>query len=204
MNASKPYNAKCLIAGVDEVGRGALAGPVVAAAVIFDPEYPIENLSDSKQISKKQRELLATIIYEKSLAWALGQATHHEIDNMNILQASLVAMKRAVSALSVKPDLVLVDGIHCPDLPYDMRAIIKGDSKIAEISAASIIAKVARDNDMVKLDRQYPGYYFAQHKGYATKLHINALQWLGASCIHRRSFAPIKNAFNNNESEYKS
>ena len=181
-----------LIGGVDEVGRGPLAGPVIAAAVILDPEFPIEGLMDSKKISEKKRNLLAIEIRKKSLAWALGRAEHDEIDSINILQASLLAMKRAVESLAIKPEWVLVDGIHRPDVSCNVEAIIKGDSKIPAISAASIIAKVARDNEMIVFDGQYPGYGFSQHKGYPTKMHIEALNELGVSAIHRKSFAPVK------------
>ncbi len=181
-----------LIAGVDEVGRGPLAGPVIAAAVILDPENPIQGLMDSKKITEKKRNILAIEIREKSVSWAIGRAEHDEIDSINILQASLLAMKRAVESLSIKPELVLVDGLHCPDIIYKVEAIIKGVSKIPAISAASIIAKVTRDNEMIALDSQYPGYGFSQHKGYPTKMHVNALQELGVSSIHRRSFAPVK------------
>lgn len=179
------------VAGVDEVGRGPLAGPVVAAAVILDPNHPIEGLKDSKKLSEKKRDFLSELIKSRALAWALGRAEAHEIDEYNILQASLIAMKRAVAALVVQPTEVLVDGNRCPDLPYSCRAIIKGDQKIEAISAASIIAKVARDHEMVMLDDQYPGYGLAQHKGYPTKLHLQALKKLGASEIHRKSFAPV-------------
>ena len=180
------------MAGVDEVGRGPLAGPDIAAAVILDPEYPIEGLMDSKKISETKRNLLAIEIRKKSLAWALGRAEYDEIDSINILQASLLAMKRAVESLAIKPEWVLVDGLHCPDVSCNVEAIIKGDSKIQAISAASIIAKVARDNEMITLDGQYPGYGFSQHKGYPTKMHIEALKKLGVSPIHRKSFAPVK------------
>ena len=191
MNISDDMRSK-VMAGVDEVGRGPLAGPVIAAAVILDPEYPIEGLMDSKKISEKKRNLLAIEIRKKSLAWALGRAEYDEIDSINILQASLLAMKRAVESLAIKPEWVLVDGLHCPDVSCNVEAIIKGDSKIQAISAASIIAKVARDNEMITLDGQYPGYGFSQHKGYPTKMHIEALNKLGVSPIHRKSFAPVK------------
>jgi len=181
-----------VMAGVDEVGRGPLAGPVIAAAVILNPESPIRGLMDSKKISEKKRNILAIEIREKALSWAIGRAEHDEIDSINILQASLLAMKRAVESLSIKPELVLVDGRHCPDIIYKVEAIIKGDSKIPAISAASIIAKVTRDNEMIALDSQYPGYGFSQHKGYPTKMHVNALQELGVSSIHRKTFAPVK------------
>ncbi len=181
-----------IMAGVDEVGRGPLAGPVIAAAVILDPENPVQGLMDSKKISEKKRNILAKEIREKALAWAIGRAEHDEIDSINILQASLLAMKRAVESLSIKPELVLVDGLHCPDISQNVKAIIKGDSKIPAISAASIIAKVARDSEMVALDSQYPGYGFSRHKGYPTKMHVDALKELGVSSIHRKSFAPVK------------
>ena len=181
-----------IMAGVDEAGRGPLAGPVIAAAVILDPENPVQGLMDSKKISEKKRNILAKEIREKALAWAIGRAEHDEIDAINILQASLLAMKRAVESLSIKPELVLVDGLYCPDISYNVKAIIKGDSKVPAISAASIIAKVTRDKEMVALDSQYPGYGFSRHKGYPTKMHVNALKELGVSSIHRKSFAPVK------------
>ncbi|VAX06561.1 Ribonuclease HII [hydrothermal vent metagenome] len=180
------------VAGVDEVGRGPLAGPVVAAAVILDPDRPIEGLVDSKKISAKKREKLAIEIREKALAWALGRAEVEEIDEINILQASLLAMKRAVEQLQPAADRALIDGNRCPALACPAEAIIKGDEKVEAISAASIIAKVARDQEMVELDAQYPGYGLAQHKGYPTKMHIEALQVLGVTHIHRRSFGPVK------------
>jgi len=181
-----------IMAGVDEVGRGPLAGPVIAAAVILDPENPIQGLMDSKKISERKRILLSKEIREKALSWAIGRAEHDEIDTINILQASLLAMKRAIESLSIKPELVLVDGVYCPEIIYKVEAVIKGDSKIPAISAASIIAKVARDKEMIALDSQYSGYGFSQHKGYPTKMHINALKELGVSSIHRKSFAPVK------------
>ena len=181
-----------MMAGVDEVGRGPLAGPVIAAAVILDPENPIQGLMDSKKISEKKRILLAKEIREKALSWAIGRAENDEIDSINILQASLLAMKRAIESLSIMPELVLVDGIYRPVVDCKVEPIVKGDSKVAAISAASIIAKVARDNEMVALDDQYPGYGFSQHKGYPTKMHINALKELGVSLIHRKSFSPVK------------
>ncbi len=180
------------VAGVDEVGRGPLAGPVVAAAVILDPNRPIEGLVDSKKISEKKRERLALEIREKALAWALGRAEVEEIDSINILQASLLAMKRAVAQLQPAPDRALIDGNRCPELDCPAEAIIGGDATVAAISAASIIAKVARDQEMVELDAHYPGYGLARHKGYPTKMHIEALQVHGVSCIHRRSFGPVK------------
>ncbi len=182
------------VAGVDEVGRGALAGPVVAAAVILDQRTPIAGLADSKKMSEKQRSLLAKEIKGRAIAFALGQAEHTEIDAVNILQASLLAMKRAVEALPITPKLVLVDGPHRPDinLTCKVRTIIRGDSKIPAISAASIIAKVTRDNYMKMLGERYPGYLFPKHKGYPTRAHVNALQTLGVSSVHRISFAPVK------------
>jgi len=180
------------IAGVDEVGRGPLAGAVVAAAVILDPDNPITGLTDSKKLTEKKREILSSEIKQKSLCWALGRAEIEEIDEINILQASLLAMKRAVEALSTEPDHCLIDGNRCPDLKCSSEAIVKGDLKIQSIGAASIIAKVARDNEMVELDSRYPGYGLAKHKGYPTKFHIQALEDLGVTPIHRTSFAPVR------------
>lgn len=181
-----------LTAGVDEVGRGPLAGPVVAAAVILDPARPIAGLKDSKQLSERKREALAAQIRSDALAWALGRAEVEEIDAINILQASLLAMQRAVAALSLAPELVLVDGNHCPRLACPAQAIVKGDSLVPAISAASILAKVSRDREMLDLDARYPGYGLAQHKGYPSKAHLAALQTLGASPVHRRSYAPVR------------
>lgn len=181
-----------LIAGVDEVGRGPLAGPVVTAAVILDPANPIEGLTDSKKLSAKQREQLVPIIQQRAVAWALGRAEAEEIDQLNILQASLLAMKRAVEALHCLPTHVLVDGIHAPQLNCPVTTIIKGDLKEPAIAAASILAKVARDSEMVAFETIYPGYGFASHKGYPTKQHQAALIQLGATKIHRRSFRPVQ------------
>jgi len=181
-----------LIAGVDEVGRGPLAGAVVAAAVILDPNNPIEGLTDSKKLSEKRREFLSKEIKDKSLSWALGRAEIEEIDRLNILQASLLAMKRAVEALGIPPSHCLIDGNRCPDLNCTSEAIVKGDLKIQSIGAASIIAKVARDREMEEFDMLYPGYGFAKHKGYPTKFHLQALQELGVTKIHRTSFGPVK------------
>ncbi len=183
--------ADCL-AGVDEVGRGPLAGPVVAAAVILDPNQPIQGLRDSKKLTERRREILAEEIRSKALAWSLGRAEVHEIDDINILQASLLAMQRAVAGLSLAPELVLVDGNRCPALDYPSRAIVKGDSLVPAISAASIIAKVSRDREMVELDAEYPGYGLARHKGYPSKAHLEALCALGVTPIHRRSYAPVR------------
>jgi ribonuclease HII len=181
-----------LIAGVDEVGRGPLAGPVVAAAVILDPARPIAGLADSKKLSEKRREQLELEILERALCWSLGRAEVDEIDRFNILHASLLAMRRAVEALATPPVHALIDGNRCPELPCSAEAIIGGDASEPAISAASILAKVARDREMVLLDRRYPGYGLAQHKGYPTKAHVQALREIGISPIHRRSFGPVK------------
>lgn len=180
------------IAGVDEVGRGPLAGPVVAAAVILDVERPINGLADSKALSASKREALEEKIKASCIAWALGRAEVEEIDQINILQASLLAMKRAVSALSPQADYALVDGNRCPELPCPSQAIIKGDQRVESISAASIIAKVARDREMQQLDAQYPGYGLGKHMGYPTKFHIEMLNSLGVTKIHRRSYSPVR------------
>lgn len=180
-----------LIAGIDEVGRGPLAGSVVAATVILDPNNPIEGLKDSKKLTAKRREEMAEIIKARAKCYAYGRAEPAEIDEINILQASLLAMQRAVANLSVQPHHALVDGIHCPILPCSVEAIIKGDTKIPAISAASILAKVLRDNEMIRFEEIYPGYGFAAHKGYPTKQHILALQQLGITPIHRKSFKPV-------------
>jgi len=185
-------NPVLLIAGVDEVGRGPLAGPVVAAAVILDPDRPIEGLADSKKLSEKKREAMDLIIRENAMAWSLGRAEVEEIDRINILQASLLAMKRAVESLPILPDHALVDGNRCPDLACSVEAIVGGDSSEPVISAASIIVKVARDREMMELDLLYPGYGLARHKGYPTKVHLQALQELGVTEVHRRSFGPVK------------
>jgi len=182
---------QCL-AGVDEVGRGPLAGPVVAAAVILDPDRPVDGLKDSKKLSERRREELAGLIRERAQAWSLGRAEVHEIDRINILQASLLAMQRAVAALSVAPELVLVDGNRCPALDYPSQAVVRGDDLIPAISAASIIAKVSRDHEMIELDSRYPGYGLAKHKGYPSKAHLAALQTLGVTPVHRRSYAPVR------------
>ncbi len=181
-----------LICGVDEAGRGPLAGPVSAAAVILDPANPIEGLADSKKLSEKQRDRLAPIIRERALAWAVAYAEVDEIDELNILQATLLAMKRAVQALHVQPQQVLVDGLYCPQTGIPSQAIVKGDSKVAAISAASILAKTARDELMLKLHEQYPQYGFDGHKGYPTAAHIAALREHGVSDVHRRSFRPVR------------
>ena len=181
-----------VIAGVDEVGRGPLIGAVVAGAVVLDPESPIEGLTDSKKLSEKKRISLAEEIKDKALAWSLGRSEPEEIDQINILQASLIAMKRAVEALSVSVDGAFVDGNRPPDLSCSVVTVIKGDLIIPAISAASILAKVARDQEMVELDQIYPGYGLAGHKGYPTKTHREALQRLGITPLHRKSFWPVK------------
>lgn len=179
------------IAGTDEVGRGPLAGEVVAAAVILDPAIPIPGLNDSKKLSDKQRQQLVILIEERALAFAIGRSSVMEIDVLNILQASLLAMRRAVEALPLRPQLVYVDGNHLPDWRYKSKAIVRGDAKIPAIAAASVLAKVTRDREMEALDSLYPGYGLAKHKGYPTKQHLEALAKLGPSPIHRKSFAPV-------------
>ncbi|MCF7481213.1 ribonuclease HII [Vibrio sp. J1-1] len=183
-----------LIAGVDEVGRGPLVGDVVTAAVILDPNNPIEGLNDSKKLSEKKRLALLPEIKEKALAWAVGRCSPQEIDELNILQATMVAMQRAIAGLNVQPDLVLIDGNRCPELPMDAQAVVKGDLRVAEISAASIIAKVVRDTEMEELDKQYPQFGFAKHKGYPTKAHFEAIEQHGVIDEHRKSFKPVKRA----------
>jgi ribonuclease HII len=180
-----------LLCGVDEAGRGPLAGSVFAAAVILDPGHPIAGLADSKQLTERTREELARHIKERSMAWAVASASVEEIDAINILRASLLAMRRAVEALGMDPEEVCVDGLHTPDVSFKCRAIVRGDSLVAAISAASILAKTARDAEMTLLDRRFPGYGFAQHKGYACPEHLAALKALGPCGIHRRSFEPV-------------
>ncbi|ELB2201011.1 ribonuclease HII [Vibrio parahaemolyticus] len=183
-----------VIAGVDEVGRGPLVGDVVTAAVILDPNNPIEGLNDSKKLSEKKRLALLPEIKEKALAWAVGRCSPEEIDELNILQATMVAMQRAIAGLKVQPDLALIDGNRCPELPMDSQAVVKGDLRVAEISAASIIAKVVRDQEMEELDKQYPQFGFAKHKGYPTKAHFEAIEQHGVISEHRKSFKPVKKA----------
>ncbi|HDR1419378.1 TPA: ribonuclease HII [Pasteurella multocida] len=185
-----------LIAGVDEVGRGPLVGAVVTAAVILDPHQPILGLNDSKKLSEKKRLLLAEEIKQKALAWSLGRAEAEEIDQLNILHATMLAMKRAVENLKIQPHFVLVDGNRVPELMIPAQAIVKGDGLVAEISAASILAKVARDQEMAELDKRYPEYAFARHKGYPTALHLAKLAELGPLAQHRRSFAPVRKLLN--------
>lgn len=181
-----------LICGVDEAGRGPLAGPVYAAAVILDSRRPIEGLNDSKKLSEKRRNYLASEIKQHALAWAIAEATVEEIDSINILRASLLAMRRAIEMLQIRPHEVLVDGLYCPDTGLPSRAIVQGDSSVASISAASILAKTARDAAMLLLHDTYPQYGFAAHKGYATGAHLTALRMHGVSVEHRRSFRPVR------------
>ena len=181
-----------LVCGVDEAGRGPLAGAVFAAAVILDERRPILGLNDSKKLSAKKREQLTLEIKEKSLAWSVARAEVEEIDRINILQASMLAMRRAVESLTLKPTEVLVDGNRCPDLMLPTRAIVGGDASVAQIAAASILAKTARDADMLLLHGIYPHYGFDRHKGYPTAAHLAALQQHGISPIHRRSFGPVR------------
>ncbi len=184
------------IAGVDEAGRGPLVGAVVAAAVILDDEQPIEGLNDSKKLSEKKREALAVEIKARAKAWAVASVEADEIDRINILQASLLAMKQAVERLSVFPDIALVDGNKKPDLACEVEAIVKGDARVAAIAAASILAKVERDRQMLELHQQYPQYEFERHKGYPTKVHMALLQQHGPCEQHRRSFAPVRRLLN--------
>jgi ribonuclease HII len=186
------FSVHKLTAGVDEVGRGPLVGNVVAAAVILDPENPIAGLADSQKRSEEKRDALYDEILEKALAWSVASASPAEIDELNILHATMLAMQRAVLDLSVKPEYVYVDGNRCPDLPYPSEPVVKGDSKVKEISAASILAKVVRDREMKVLDAQYPAYGFAKHKGYPTQEHFKALKLHGPLAEHRRSFRPVR------------
>lgn len=190
------FTKTILLCGVDEAGRGPLAGPVYAAAVILNPEFPISGLADSKRLSEKRREQLTLEIKERALSWAIARAEVEEIDRINILQASLLAMRRAVESLQCTPAEVLVDGSHCPKLQIPVRAIVKGDSSVPEISAASILAKTARDADMMAMHQQFPQYGFDRHKGYPTAQHMDALRKYGASIIHRVSFSPVRAVIN--------
>lgn len=184
-----------LVAGVDEVGRGPLCGPVVTAAVILDPSRPIRGLNDSKKLGEARREALFDEICEKALAWCIGRAEVEEIDRLNILHATMLAMQRAVEGLCVMPRLALIDGNRCPQLSVPTAAVVKGDSQVPAIAAASILAKVSRDREMQAMDLLYPGYGLAGHKGYPTAEHLDALTRLGPTRIHRRSFAPVRAAF---------
>ena len=186
-----------LLCGVDEAGRGPLCGPVVAAAVILDPARPITGLADSKKLSEKRRSALAIEIREKALAWCIAEASVAEIDRLNILHATMLAMQRAVAGLSVVPARVQVDGNRCPRLDLPCEAVVKGDSRVAEISAASILAKTARDALLVELDRRYPQYGLAGHKGYPTAAHLAALKAHGACEIYRTSFGPVRDIIAN-------
>ena len=181
-----------LLAGVDEVGRGPLAGDVVTAAVMLDPNKPIEGLADSKKLSEKKRELLFDEIKEKALAWSIARCSIEEIDELNILQASLLAMHKAVDKLAICPEYVAVDGNKLPQWDYPSEAVVKGDDKVSSIAAASILAKVTRDRELIAFDVEFPGYGFAKHKGYPTKQHMQALKDLGVTKIHRKSYAPVK------------
>jgi ribonuclease HII len=183
---------QALVAGVDEVGRGPLCGAVVTAAVILDPSRPILGLNDSKKLTEARREKLFDEIKEKALAWCIARAEVEEIDQLNILHATMLAMQRAVEGLSVTPELALIDGNRCPKLSVPSAAVVKGDSQVPAIAAASILAKVSRDREMLVLDQQYPGYGIAGHKGYPTPMHLEALRRLGPTPIHRRSFGPVK------------
>ncbi|MCX7627653.1 MAG: ribonuclease HII [Methylophilaceae bacterium] len=181
-----------LLCGVDEAGRGPLAGAVFAAAVILDPARPIDGLADSKKLTEAQRGRLARLIRERALAWCVAQASVEEIDRLNILRASLLAMQRAVEGLAVAPHEVWVDGLHRPSLAYPTRAVVKGDSTVAEISAASILAKTARDEDMYRLHAIYPQYGFDRHKGYPVPQHLKAMAIHGVSPVHRKSYGPVR------------
>ena len=187
-----PSPSVTLLCGVDEAGRGPLAGGVFAAAVVLDPAQPIRGLADSKVLTPEVRERLAKRIRTRALAWAIASASVEEIDRINILQASLLAMRRAVEALGMEPEEVCVDGLHTPKVAFRCRAIVRGDSLVAAISAASILAKTARDAEMRLLDRRFPGYGFANHKGYSTPEHMAALKVFGPCEIHRRSFEPVQ------------
>ncbi|MDN6857188.1 ribonuclease HII [Pseudomonas sp. CAN2814] len=181
-----------LVAGVDEVGRGPLCGPVVTAAVILDPARPIKGLNDSKKLSEARREALFDEIREKALAWCISRADVHEIDQLNILHATMLAMQRAVEGLSVTPKLALIDGNRCPKLQVPSAPVVQGDAKVPAIAAASILAKVSRDREMQEMEALYPGYGIGGHKGYPTPVHLEALKRLGPTPIHRRSFGPVR------------
>lgn len=189
----RPFTELDIVCGVDEAGRGPLAGPVFAAAVILDPLRPIEGLRDSKKLTEARRDELAPLIREHSLAWAIAECSCEEIDSINILQATMLAMRRAVEALQTVPTLALIDGNRCPQMEVRAHAIVEGDDKVNAISAASILAKTARDAALVRLHDLYPQYGFDQHKGYGTPLHLERLRLHGPSPAHRRSFAPVRN-----------
>lgn len=185
-----------MIAGVDEAGRGPLAGPVVAAAVVLAPERAPKGLADSKRLSPSRRAELALRIRERAMAWALGQASAAEIDRLNVLEATMLAMRRALEGLAasrIVPELAIVDGNRCPrGLPFPARAVVRGDARVAAVSAASILAKVYRDREMVRLDRRWPQFGFADHKGYPTAAHVDRMRRYGPSPVHRRTFAPVR------------
>ena len=189
----------CRVCGVDEAGRGPLAGAVFAAAVILDPASPIVGLADSKILSARTRERLELEIKARSIAWSVAQASVEEIDELNILQATLVAMRRAVETLPLAPSQVLIDGLHCPALEMPARAIVRGDASVPEIAAASILAKTSRDRAMRELHRQYPDYGLDRHKGYPTPAHLEVLARLGPSPAHRKSYAPVRAALKRKE-----
>ena len=191
-NLSLFDNEDEVICGVDEAGRGPLAGPVFAAAVILDPARPIAGLRDSKKLSEVQRDALAIEIRQHALGWCIAQSSEQEIDEINILQATMLAMRRAVEGLKVRPTLALIDGNRCPVMSVRSEAIVKGDDKVAAISAASILAKTARDAALMELHRLYPQYAFDQHKGYPTALHLELLREHGVSPVHRKSYAPVR------------
>lgn len=188
----RDYERSEIICGVDEAGRGPLAGPVFAAAVILDPAKPIAGLRDSKKLNEARRDELAILIKSNAMAWSIAQCSEAEIDKLNILQASMLAMRRAIEGLNIQPTLALVDGNRCPVMPTRSEAIVKGDDKVPAISAASILAKTARDAALVILHQQYPHYAFDQHKGYPTALHMERLQIHGVSPVHRKSYAPVR------------
>jgi ribonuclease HII len=188
----RPFTLDDIVCGVDEAGRGPLAGPVYAAAVILDPSRPIDGLRDSKKLTAERRDELAPLIKANALAWAIAECSHHEIDAINILQATMLAMRRAVEALSTMPTFALIDGNRCPPLAMRAHAIVEGDDRVHSISAASILAKTARDAALVALHDMYPQYGFDQHKGYSTPLHLERLRAHGPCPVHRRSFAPVR------------
>jgi len=188
----RPFTDADIVCGVDEAGRGPLAGPVFAAAVILDPRKPIEGLRDSKKLTEARREELAPLIKEHALAWAIAECSCDEIDTLNILHATMLAMRRAVEALHTVPTIALIDGNRCPPMEIKAHAVVEGDDKVHAISAASILAKTARDAALVQLHAQYPQYCFDQHKGYSTALHLERLRLHGPSPVHRRSFAPVR------------
>ena len=201
IHARQRWDWDACSAGVDEAGRGPLAGPVVAGAVVLDPQHPIDGLKDSKRLSAKRRDKLAALIRERAVAHALGRAEVAEIDRLNILQSTLLAMQRAVAALAVQPERVFVDGNRCPKLNVPTVAVVGGDALLAPISAGAILAKTARDAEMARLAADFPGYGFERHKGYGTQAHLAALRALGPCPIHRLSFAPVRSAAKLNDKD---